>query len=149
MQQSYTWRLAIPFPPALRSRMETAFAADFADVRLYLSDLPHQSGAQAVTQGNTIHFRSDCWQPNSAQGVARLAHELTHIWQQRRGLVTGYAGEQQLHWERALETQAEQVGSLLANGADALVGELLAALQPAPANPAMPPANARTYALSA
>ena len=68
----------------LRGRMESAFGASFADVRVHLggddavSSL-HALGARAATRGNEIIFRDALPTPGL------IAHELAHVLQQRRG----------------------------------------------------------------
>jgi len=73
-------------PDALRSSMESLLGADFSDVKiLNNSCLPKSIGAQAYTSGANIHFTSGAYQPHSAAGQKLLAHELTHVVQQRQG----------------------------------------------------------------
>ncbi|HWG72744.1 MAG TPA: DUF4157 domain-containing protein [Acidimicrobiales bacterium] len=82
-----------PLEAPVRSKMEGAFGQDFSDVRVH-SDSSASSSAQAVaataaTVGNHIVFRSGEYNPSSSKGQHLLAHELTHVVQQRSGPVTG------------------------------------------------------------
>lgn len=76
-----------PLDPALRGQFEARFQQDFSAVRVHrdasgpiTSTIP---GARAVTVGNDIYFAPGKYDPASKQGRALLAHELTHVVQQR------------------------------------------------------------------
>ena len=75
--------------------MEPAFGADFADVRVHTDAAAAESaqGVQALayTVGNEVVFQSGMYQPETPAGQRMLAHELTHVVQQRRGPVDGTA----------------------------------------------------------
>jgi Domain of unknown function (DUF4157) len=70
-----------------RLRMERAFGTGFADVRVHIDStadrLSRRLGAHAFTSGSDIFFRSGGYQSGSTDSVQRLAHELTHVVQQR------------------------------------------------------------------
>ena len=75
--------------PAARAPMERAFGVSLGDVRLH-TDRPARQlndalSARAITVGPHIYFDQDEYRPASAAGRALLAHELTHVLQQRRG----------------------------------------------------------------
>ena len=74
--------------PSIRSQMESRFGADFSDVRVHTDAAAdksaHELGANAYTKGNNIVFGSGKYKPETAEGKKRLAHELTHVIQQRR-----------------------------------------------------------------
>lgn len=67
--------------------------ADFSDVRIHTDSAAHESakgvGAHAYTVGNNVVFQRDAYDPSSPQGRTTLAHELTHVIQQRNGPVEG------------------------------------------------------------
>lgn len=67
--------------------------ADFSDVRVHHDSAAHESakgvGAHAYTVGNNVVFQRDAYDPGSPQGRTTLAHELTHVIQQRNGPVEG------------------------------------------------------------
>jgi Domain of unknown function (DUF4157) len=82
-----------PLEPGLRADMESRFGQDFGDVRVHNDDAAHTSAksvnAQAYTVGSDIVFQRDKYDPASDAGKHMLAHELTHVVQQRSGPVDG------------------------------------------------------------
>jgi Domain of unknown function (DUF4157) len=82
-----------PLAPTLRREMEGRLGADFGDVRVHADSQATQSAeavnAHAYTVGRDVVFRSDRWNPDSSDGKKTLAHELTHVMQQREGPVDG------------------------------------------------------------
>ncbi|MEA2717924.1 MAG: hypothetical protein QOI99_2241 [Actinomycetota bacterium] len=76
-------------PAGLRTRMESAFGADFSTVRLHrgpeAEDLSRSLQAQAFTSGRDIFFGRGAYQPGTPRGQELLAHELTHVVQQGGG----------------------------------------------------------------
>ncbi|MCL6292747.1 DUF4157 domain-containing protein [Streptomyces sp. ATCC51928] len=76
-----------------RTDMESRMGADFSDVRVHHDSAAHESakgvGAHAYTVGNNVVFQRDAYDPGSPQGRTTLAHELTHVIQQRNGPVEG------------------------------------------------------------
>jgi hypothetical protein len=79
--------------PEVRGDMEARLGADFSDVRIHTDDAAHRSAqavsAHAYTVGSDIAFQRDAYDPGSAAGQKTLAHELTHVIQQRSGPVDG------------------------------------------------------------
>jgi hypothetical protein len=75
---------------SVRGRMESAFGADFKGVRVHVGDeadrLNQSLNARAFTTGRDIFFRQGEYSPGSVRGKELLAHELTHVMQQRGGL---------------------------------------------------------------
>lgn len=72
---------------ATRAKMEQSFGADFGAVRLH-SGGDAQSAAQALdaqafTQDDDIYLGADAPAPETAPGQSLIAHELTHVVQQR------------------------------------------------------------------
>ncbi|MGW3996450.1 eCIS core domain-containing protein [Amycolatopsis sp. NPDC004772] len=82
-----------PLDKATREDMETRFGTDFSDVRVHTDSAAHDSAksvnAQAYTVGSNIVFQRDKFDPASDSGKHMLAHELTHVVQQRSGPVDG------------------------------------------------------------
>ncbi len=76
-----------------RSDMEARLGADFSDVRVHTGSAAHESaadvGARAYTVGSNVVFQRDAYDPGSHEGRTTLAHELTHVVQQRQGPVDG------------------------------------------------------------
>jgi hypothetical protein len=86
-----------PLEPEVRSDMETRLGNDFGDVRVHDDGHAHESAvavnAHAYTVGSNIVFQRDRYDPSSADGQMTLAHELTHVVQQRNGPVDGSPAE--------------------------------------------------------
>jgi Domain of unknown function (DUF4157) len=78
-----------PLEASTRSRMESAFGADFSSVRIHTdgnaAGLSDRLNARAFTVGSDIAFGSGEYQPGNLVGEALLAHELAHVVQQREG----------------------------------------------------------------
>jgi hypothetical protein len=76
-----------------RTAMERRFGTDFGDVRVHTDAQASRSaeavGANAYTVGTDIVFRSGHFNPGSLTGQRTLAHELSHVIQQKRGPVDG------------------------------------------------------------
>ena len=82
-----------PLEPDVRTDMESRLGHDFGDVRIH-DDSAAQSSAAAVqahayTVGSNVVFQRDAYDPTSTAGRTTLAHELTHVVQQRSGPVDG------------------------------------------------------------
>ncbi len=82
-----------PLDTDTRADLESRMGADFSDVRVHHDTAAHESakgvGAHAYTVGNNVVFQRDAYDPSSPQGRTTLAHELTHVIQQRNGPVEG------------------------------------------------------------
>jgi hypothetical protein len=74
------------FDAATRQRMEDAFGADFADVRVHTSATIDTAAeglaADAFTLGRDVYVRRSLFRPGTPDGDRLLAHELTHTLQQ-------------------------------------------------------------------
>jgi hypothetical protein len=72
----------------VRSHMEPRFRADFSGVRVHtdaVADrLSRRMGAEAFTTGADLYFRAGRYAPATGDGRRLIAHELTHVVQQRR-----------------------------------------------------------------
>ncbi|CAM3776237.1 DUF4157 domain-containing protein [Occultella aeris] len=77
----------------VRTDMEARLGQDFSDVRVHTdgaaSDSPAAVNAHAYTVGSNVVFQRDRYDPGSQAGRTMLAHELTHVVQQRNGPVDG------------------------------------------------------------
>jgi hypothetical protein len=77
----------------VRTDMEARMGQDFGDVRIHTGDAADASArsvsAHAYTVGSNIVFQRGAYDPGSTQGRTLLAHELTHVVQQRSGPVDG------------------------------------------------------------
>jgi hypothetical protein len=82
-----------PLEPDVRTDMEGRLGSDFGDVRVHDDSAAHRSAesvnAHAYTVGSNIVFQRDKYDPSSDSGRTMLAHELTHVVQQRSGPVDG------------------------------------------------------------
>ncbi|MEE3718764.1 DUF4157 domain-containing protein [Tumidithrix elongata RA019] len=76
-----------PLDPKLQAKMGQAMGADFSSVKVHTdsqSDQLNQSiQAKAFTTGRDVFFRQGAYDPNSRNGQELIAHELTHVVQQR------------------------------------------------------------------
>ena len=111
-----------PLEPEVRDDMEGRFAQDFGDVRVHDDSAAHDSAravnAHAYTVGSNIVFQRDTYDPSSQAGRVTLAHELTHVVQQRNGPVDGAPAPGGINvsdpsdrFEREAAANAEQVTS--------------------------------------
>lgn len=82
-----------PLDLPVRADMEARLGHDFGDVRVHHDAHAEESAkavnAHAYTVGPNIVFQRDRYDPSSAAGRIILAHELTHVIQQRSGPVDG------------------------------------------------------------
>lgn len=69
--------------------MESRFAHDFSKIRVHAdasaASAAQELGARAFTVQNDIHFGAGQYAPQTEAGRRLLAHELTHVLQQRAG----------------------------------------------------------------
>jgi hypothetical protein len=76
-----------PIEPATRRLMDLRFGEDFSGVRVHADDRADAAasalGARAFTAGSDIVFAHGAYAPATAPGRELLAHELTHVVQQR------------------------------------------------------------------
>lgn len=76
-----------------RADMEARLGQDFGDVQVHTDAAAHDSAvgvnANAYTVGSHVVFQRDRYDPGSTEGRTTLAHELTHVVQQRSGPVDG------------------------------------------------------------
>jgi hypothetical protein len=80
-----------PLPTDLRADMETHLGADFSSVRVHDGAQAAESAkavqARAYTVGDDLVFNTGAYSPGTDDGRRTLAHELTHVVQQRAGPV--------------------------------------------------------------
>ena len=109
-----------PLEGSVRSSMERAIGADLSDVRVH-TDASAAASARAVqahayTVGHEVVFGAGRYQPETPEGQRMLAHELTHVVQQRSGPVDGTAtgdgvavSDPSDRFERAAEANADRI----------------------------------------
>ncbi len=78
-------------PESVRSYFEPRFGYDFRQVRVHTDTRAVEStravNARAFTFGRNIVFGASEYSPETARGKRLVAHELTHVVQQARGIV--------------------------------------------------------------
>lgn len=77
-----------PLDPVIRAFMEPRFGHDFSDVRVYIEEQAAASAktlnAHAYTVGQNIVFADGKYAPGTDEGKELIAHELTHVVQQKQ-----------------------------------------------------------------
>jgi len=118
-----------PLGDETRDFMESRLGADFGDVRVHTDSKASESArsvqAHAYTVGNDVVFQSGKYEPESDSGRRMLAHELTHVVQQRSGPVAGTAapgGIKVSHPSDAFEQAAESSADRVMGGAVPMPG---------------------------
>ncbi|MGH9944724.1 MAG: DUF4157 domain-containing protein [Pyrinomonadaceae bacterium] len=122
-----------PLDRATRARMESRFGHDFGRVRVHSDERATESAravrARAYTVGRDIVFGGGQYAPYTATGQRLLAHEMSHILQQRgtksdaptaSALHIGPAGDAS---EREAEAAANHVASPARMSGQHLIGE--------------------------
>ncbi len=118
-----------PLDPTVRHDMEAAVGHDFGDVEVHTDARAAESArsvqAHAYTVGNHVVFGEGRYQPETPEGRHTLAHELTHVVQQRQGPVDGTpaAGGVKIshpsdRFEQEAESNARRVTSGEGGGGD-------------------------------
>ncbi|EHM31379.1 DUF4157 domain-containing protein [Streptomyces anulatus] len=138
-----------PLDTDTRTDMESRMGADFSDVRVHHDSAAHESakgvGAHAYTVGNNVVFQRDAYDPGSPQGRTTLAHELTHVIQQRNGPVEGTEAPGGI---RVSDPSDRFEREAVAN-ADRVLSDPAPEAAPAPAAPVSAPAPTTASAASA
>ena len=109
-----------PLDASTRKDMESRLGHDFGDVRVHTDDKAAASAkavnAHAYTVGSNVVFQRDRYAPETDAGRRMLAHELTHVVQQRSGPVDGTpapggirVSDPSDRFEREAEWTADQV----------------------------------------
>ena len=105
-------------PNDIQMKMEDAFETDFSDVTVHQdSAAARDLQAVAYTQENEIHFAPG-HNPFSSFGQEVLGHELSHVVQQKSGIVQTTHQESgfNVNADEKLEKQADTEGKKAANG---------------------------------
>lgn len=100
-------------PIEIRREMENAFHADLSSVRVGESVLPLLIDAEAFAYGEQIFFAPGRFRPCEERGRGILAHELTHVLQQRLGCMDSAADKSR---REELESEALELGKIAARG---------------------------------
>jgi len=125
-------RTGTPLDTRLRGDFEARTGHDFSGVRVHTDDAAAASardiGALAYTAGRHVVFNRGRYAPHTSEGRSLLAHELTHVNQQRGAPVPG-AG---LRVEAAGEHEARQAEAQGVPHCSARAGAPVAGIQRAP-----------------
>lgn len=107
-----------PLRDDVRSRMESAFDADFSTVRIHEDGAADAVGAQAYARGTDLHFGPGTYDPDSPQGLELIGHELTHVVQQQQGRAPGGPQMKSTLFvdDSSLEREADAFGARAARG---------------------------------
>lgn len=111
-----------PLPEATAQKMERAFQTSFADVRVRVGEAAPAVGARAYAQGNQLTFAPGHYEPGTEHGDALIAHELTHVVQQRAGRVSTPQAQPEssdaapINADPGLEAEADAAGDRVARG---------------------------------
>ncbi len=106
-----------PLDSESRGFMEERFGYDFSSVRVHADEQAQRSAdatnAEAYTVGHDIVFASGSYAPQTPAGQELLAHELTHVVQQRSAPSSGpiEMGERDEH-----EVSADQTAAAVVSG---------------------------------
>ena len=105
-----------PLDPGVRSRFGPSLGHSLDDVRVHNDDTAHKLAtsvsAKAFTTGSDVYFGKGEYSPGSSDGDKLIAHELTHVVQQRGAATSG-------------PLQVSKPGEPLEVEADRASGELL------------------------
>jgi hypothetical protein len=102
----------------VQEKMEKSFGTSFGGVGIHQNDTSASDiGAKAYTKGENIHFAPGYYNPESQKGQELLGHELTHVVQQRQGLVseTKQSRGVSVNDSPTLEKEADDLGKKAAN----------------------------------
>lgn len=109
-----------PLDSAVQQQISASTGDDYSQVKVHAdpeaNDLSQQLGAKAFTTGQDVFFREGEYQPHTAGGQELLAHELTHVTQQRQGMVGGGTRMQVNAPGDAFERQADDVAQSVTSG---------------------------------
>ncbi|MFO0745307.1 MAG: DUF4157 domain-containing protein [Myxococcota bacterium] len=123
-------------PAAAQSTLENRLAAlgrplDLGPVRVHdgpeAAALCRELRANAFAVGRHGVFAAGRYQPGDEAGLALIAHELTHVWQQATGLVAPHAARE----DKGLEADARSIQAAFVAAPPAAPREVVAPLEPA------------------
>lgn len=111
-------------PSGVRELMERRLGSSLADVRVHADNAAGQRAldlsAQAYATGRDIYFAPGHYQPQTPHGLGLLAHELTHVVQQRNGRFTSAnQGPTPARGRGMLEAEADGVAQAVRSSAPA------------------------------
>ncbi|MEO1050807.1 MAG: DUF4157 domain-containing protein [Bacteroidota bacterium] len=87
VENGLSGRSGQPLPQQVNESMSEQIGADFSGVRVHADtnaqEMNETLGAKAFTKGKDIYFGAGQYNPTSSDGKRLLAHELTHVVQQK------------------------------------------------------------------
>lgn len=110
-----------PLDRSVRSALEPRFGHDFSSVRVHSDPSAADIRARAWTHADHIAFAPGAYAPQTRDGLHLLAHELTHVVQQRGGSASSAS--------KSAEGEANAVASTVLRGGNAPVRQRGAAVQ--------------------
>jgi len=112
-----------PLDTDTRTFMESRFGHDFSKVRVHNNTQAGESSAAvhalAYTIGQSIVFRAGQYAPGTTEGRRLLAHELTHVVQQKKANGNSLTGDTINQPSDPAEHEAEHVAQTVVRGAHA------------------------------
>ena len=97
-----------PVPASVRTVVEKRLKTSFAATRIHITPEPALLGAAAFAHGENVCLSPDCSKLPSWQLGRLIAHELTHVVQQRNGAThNSFGGYVAVVRDAALEDEAE------------------------------------------
>jgi len=118
-----------PLEEPVRTEMEALLGHDFGDVRVHTDARASESAqainAQAYTSGTDVVFQTGRYSPGTDAGKRVLAHELTHVVQQKAGPVAGTPAPGGISLSDpgdVFEREAESVADRVMSGRSPAVG---------------------------
>jgi hypothetical protein len=105
-----------PLPCLTREHLERLFAVNLSAVRVHVGPQAEQLGFAAFAHGTDLYFAPRFYRPDRLDGLALLAHELTHVFQQQEGVGPRHPGHVRLCADAELERQADEVASAVRLG---------------------------------
>lgn len=114
-----------PLEDAIQAQMGEAMGHDFSDVRVHTDPeadaLNRQLSAKAFTTGQDVFFSEGAYEPGSSRGQELLAHELSHVVQQRTSQVSsGGSGVTVRPAGDIFEQEADRVADGVSTAVDTL-----------------------------
>jgi len=130
----------IPLDPRTRNVLEPLFGHQFSQVRIYANAMASQCAARlkakAFTVGENVVFAAGAYAPYTRAGLFLLAHELTHVVQNRLPRRTGLAVNP--CDALAAEREADRIGFTVIHGLPAgAIRETCASIALTPASDAI------------
>ena len=107
-----------PLDTGTRAFMEARFGHDFSSVRIHSDGKASESAgavaSRAFTLGDDVVFGTGQYAPGTTDGQRLLAHELTHVIQQRGVVAQGVLGLEVSSPSDPLEQEAERISQTIA-----------------------------------